>query len=113
MIEISNFTEQKIDKDFFEKIVKNILKEEKKEDFYISISFVGSEDIRKVNKKYRRKDKPTDVLSFNWENENKFGEILICPSEADDLKEVLVHGVLHLLGYTHEEMKKNNKSKYV
>ncbi len=77
--------------------------------------------IRILNRDYRKKDKPTDVLSFIYGegnpdvgDENFYGEIIICPAVAKkqaklynndlnmELKRLLVHGFLHLLGYDHE-----------
>lgn len=101
---------------FFQKVAKKVLKTEKKEDSALSIVFVRSAKMRKLNLEYRKKNRPTDVLSFSESsNEEKYlGEILICLSEVrnnakiynqeleEELKRVLIHGILHLLGYDHE-----------
>lgn len=94
----------------------------------VSIAFLGPGRMRKLNKQYRRKNKATDVLSFA-EKEIPFekfkigqpkkhqglGEIVVCLREVkknarrenveftDELKRVLIHGALHLLGYDHEK----------
>ncbi|MGB9893377.1 MAG: rRNA maturation RNase YbeY, partial [Candidatus Saccharicenans sp.] len=84
----------------------------------IVVSLVGPVAIRALNKKYRHKDQPTDVLSFSlWEKgpDGKFylGDIIICPEVAKKqarkqghslLREVeilTIHGFLHLLGFEH------------
>lgn len=74
--------------------------------------------MRKLNFKYRRKDKPTTVLSFSDpkiphpETKMKFlGDIYLAPryikKSGGDIKELLIHGLLHLVGYDHE--KKDDK----
>lgn len=89
----------------------------------LSIVFVSQEKIRKLNKIYRDKDAPTDVLSFESEIPNKekkegvvyLGEIIICSAyirkhaQRDmrwELCHVVVHGTLHLLGKHHEHSEK-------
>lgn len=81
----------------------------------ISIAAVGNKEIRALNKKYRRKDKVTDVLSFAYDDE-ELGDIVICIPQVkrqaknigravrDELALMVVHGVLHLLGYDHETL---------
>lgn len=79
----------------------------------INIAFVDAEDIRKKNSEYRKIDKPTDVLSFDYEDE---GDILLCIELIDQMKgtledlseavqKTLIHGTLHLFGYDHENDK--------
>lgn len=88
----------------------------------ISLSFVTDEEIRELNKLYRKVDKVTDVLSFpQYEDLNKIpregsiciGDVVICTDQAllqaDEFghspeREIIylfVHSVLHLLGYDH------------
>jgi probable rRNA maturation factor len=84
----------------------------------LSIVLVSDPQIRKLNKLYRNKDKPTDVLSFPiGEKVNGWlilGDIVISVDTAkrqaqelghsleEELKRLLVHGLVHLLGYDHE-----------
>ena len=92
----------------------------------LSIRLTGDEQVRGLNAKWRRKDKPTNVLSFpmaedyelNDENvatrELLLGDIIVargvCEREAHDkgvsveqhATHLIVHGTLHLLGYDHQ-----------
>ncbi|MGH8014804.1 MAG: rRNA maturation RNase YbeY, partial [Candidatus Zixiibacteriota bacterium] len=83
----------------------------------INLIFVDDRSIRKLNKEFRKKDKSTDVLSFNIETPKHanatIGEIYISVGTArrqareynSRVNEVLLrlfcHGLLHLLGYDH------------
>lgn len=114
MIEVNNLTKKRADERLLKNIAKKVLKGENKE-LDVSIGIVGKEEIEKLNKKYRKKNKPTDVLSFLYENS---GEIVLCPQiikenakvfKSDlkrELSRILIHGLLHLAGYDHEKSKK-------
>lgn len=114
MIEIINLSEGdgNVSKDFLKKIAERILKLEKSK-LDISIALIDSSEIRKLNKKYRKKDKPTDVLSFGED----MNQIVICCDEVKkngedfkkELTRVVIHGILHLLGYEHEKGGKKEK----
>jgi probable rRNA maturation factor len=119
MIEINNLSRIKIDKRFFKKVIQRVLKGERKEKKEISLAFINPAKIRKLNKKYRKKDKSTDILSYIY-NINS-GEIVICPQKVKknakiyksafkkELSRVLIHGILHLLGWDHEKSAKKAK----
>jgi probable rRNA maturation factor len=84
----------------------------------LSIVLVSGAQIRRLNKLYRNKDKPTDVLSFPISEKVNgwliLGDIVISVDTArrqakelghsldEELKRLLVHGLVHLLGYNHE-----------
>jgi probable rRNA maturation factor len=84
----------------------------------LSIALVPDVQIKRLNKLYRNKDKPTDVLSFpigeKVEDWLILGDIVISVDTAkrqaqelghsleEELKRLLVHGLVHLLGYDHE-----------
>ncbi len=94
----------------------------------ISLSFVGDPKIHELNRSYRKKDKPTDVLSFPTVTPKDYGELAIDEvqyslgdivvsldtaavqsrrygwSLGEELIRLLLHGVLHLLGYDHERV---------
>ncbi len=110
-IDINNLSGTEIDAVFFRKIIEKILRKEKKDGFSVSVAFVDGETIRQLNNKYRNKDKETDVLSFadsevkDFLKENSLGEVIVCPSQVEkgEMVKVLIHGILHLLGYDHEK----------
>mgnify|MGYP001559921670 CR=1 FL=1 len=116
MFQLNNLTDSLIDRKFFYKIVKKVLEGEKsKDDKELSIVLVGARKMRELNKKYRKKNKATDVLAFSY------GEIVICVQEVkknakkyklalkEELARVLIHGILHLSGYNHEAGGKEEK----
>jgi len=122
MIEINNLTNKgllnRVDKTTFSTVAKKVLIGENRGTETISLAFVDKAEIKKLNKKFRNKNKPTDVLSFNLNEKGYLGEIIICPdvvkenakkygvtAKSETLK-VFVHGVLHLCGYDHEKSEK-------
>ncbi len=111
MIEINNLTNFAVDKKFFIGVAKKVLKGENREKENISIAFVSSVEIKRLNRKYRKKNKATDVLSFGKiTGLADSSEVVICPEvvkkNGEDLTKVLVHGILHVLGYDHEKSKR-------
>ncbi len=105
-----------IEPDLVKNYIKRIVKEEKNEKD-VSILFTNNDTIRKFNSKWRGKDKATDVLSFPYNDEisNVLGDIII---SIEKIKEqaveyshsyereffyILTHGILHILGYDHEQ----------
>lgn len=87
----------------------------------VSLSFVNDKTIQKLNKQYRSKDKPTNVLSFSLQegefgniNPHVLGDIVISADIAktdaaknarsfeQEIDFLIIHGLLHLLGYDHE-----------
>ena len=79
MIEINNLTSFNIDKKRFSTVAKKVLKGENREREKISLAFVSKKEMQKLNKKFRGKNKPTDVLSFSNVPSESLGEIVICP----------------------------------
>lgn len=82
-------------------------------DCELSILITGNDGIRALNKEYRKIDKATDVLSFPMEDTEMLGDIVISYEKTlsqakefgvtvdEELGRLLVHGLLHLLGYDH------------
>jgi probable rRNA maturation factor len=96
------------------KIIKIL--SDNKEDGAVVINIIGDGLMKKLNMKYRKKDKTTDVLSFNINSDGILGELYIsypklikqakeyCVTIGQELDRLTIHGILHLLGYTHKEM---------
>ncbi len=118
MIEVNNLTPLSgVDEKFLKGVAKIVLKGENKKEAKLSVAFIGEGRIKELNKKYRGKNKATDVLSFG----EGLNEIVICYSEVKknakrynstfkkELAQVLIHGILHLLGYEHEKGEKEAK----
>lgn len=125
--EVVNLTRQKISAKEINDSVKRIiqkLRSLKKFSFLknidLSIVFLEPEKIRELNRKYRKKDKPTDILSFTIEKtkDKLIGEILLCPKIIKQknyqllttnyslkLNHLLTHGLIHLCGYDHKTEK--------
>ncbi|KAF9159821.1 hypothetical protein DFQ26_006163 [Actinomortierella ambigua] len=100
-------------------------------DWDIGVCLTGNRNIRKLNREYRGKDKPTDILSFPFaeavkpgklpeprsEDDKNLGDIFIsiayvqdwCKTNKVDIHDRLpilyAHGICHLLGYDHQEDK--------
>ncbi len=99
-------------------IVSKLLDSQSLEGVEVSIYLTDDETIRLLNKSFRGKDKATDVLSFIYKEQvggyKLLGEIVISIDTAkrqakelghsleEEIKRLLVHGFVHLLGYDHE-----------
>jgi probable rRNA maturation factor len=111
-----------LDLDLFKKLCDYVLKREKREGS-LNVIFVGTDEIAKYNR-YRGKEEPTDVLSFESELPDFLGEIYICPTYVkenakyfkvpfqEEMIRVCVHGILHLLGYDHEKNEEDAKKMF-
>jgi probable rRNA maturation factor len=77
-------------------------------DGHLSVELVDEERIRTLNREHRETDRPTDVLAFPLDGAERIagprelGDVVICPSQATDVTEAVIHGVLHLCGFDHE-----------
>ncbi len=92
----------------------------------LSVALVGDEEIRGLNARFRSRDEPTDVLSFPSDHRlpsgrRLIGDVVISVERAeeqarrrrrsldDELEALLVHGILHDLGYDHERSPEDEK----
>jgi rRNA maturation RNase YbeY len=90
----------------------------------LSVALIGNAEMRKLNAQYRNKDYPTDVLSFPMEQTGPaatrlLGDVIISVEKAreqanergrtpdQELATLLIHGIVHLLGYDHERSAKD------
>ncbi|MFN3599206.1 MAG: rRNA maturation RNase YbeY [Aquificaceae bacterium] len=108
----------KISTGWIKAIVESLLNLQGMQGIEISVYLTGDQVIRELNKNYRGKDKATDVLSFILDEPagkyHLLGEIVISLDTAErqakdlghsleeEIKRLLVHGFVHLLGYHHE-----------
>jgi len=127
-----------VDGGWVKKIVRQILKAERVAPPYeVSLVFADSETVQQLNRDYRGVDEPTDVLAFYMlpqkeadssfalppDGVTRLGEVIISyPQAAEQAKEqghsperelalLVIHGILHLLGYDHEEPDEERKMK--
>lgn len=102
----------------FEKIKKDILGKK----YSLSIAYVSEKKSQEINKKYRKVNKPTNVLSFALSKEE--GELVLCKSIIKkELKKfgrtfpellgfLVIHGMLHLKGMEHGSIMEEAENKY-
>jgi len=95
------------------KMAETVLKSLELSGREVSILLTADEGIRDLNRRFRNIDRPTDVLSFEMEDERLLGDIAISVETAsrqardfkvsleEELGRLVVHGVLHLRGYDH------------
>jgi len=109
-----------VDKDRIGALAREVLRQVGREAPDVSIIFVNDKRIRQLNRDYRKKDKPTDVLSFSYESSdsretgNYLGDVIISTETASryaselglsfkqEIEILIIHGLLHLCGYDHE-----------
>ena len=110
--------------------LKRLLKELGFKDSEVSLLLVDDDQIREINKNYLQRDRPTNVISFAM-TEGAFGDVhpeilgdiilsvetaardaLACDIDfMDEVEFLLIHGLLHLLGYNHENVESRESKK--
>ena len=120
-LEINNLTNEKIEEKMIKRVVDATGKKLDVKDAIVSINLIDNKRIHEINKEYRNVDRETDVISFAFlEDETdpdmdieNLGEIYISLEKAHsqaleyghtferELSFLVVHGLLHLLGYDH------------
>jgi probable rRNA maturation factor len=102
--------------------ISSVLKEVEREGFSLSLLFTDDEKIQELNRDFRGKDMATDVLSFSQMEGEEFGfenhflgDIVIAVpyvtkqaqglghSVFEEVRYLILHGILHLMGYDHDE----------
>ncbi|MGB9682224.1 MAG: rRNA maturation RNase YbeY [bacterium] len=114
-IEVANIHPRlKINRNSLKRLIKNIVNRFNLKVKDISIVLVDDDYMRELNKRYRRIDSPTDVLSFSMEEDFLWGDIYISLDTAErqaqfqgwkldeEVRFLAVHGLLHLMGYEDE-----------
>lgn len=120
----------KISKRKIRRTVTNLLKCLNCQDKEVSISFVDDLTIHQLNNQYLGRNKPTNVLSFSLQegefsgiNPHILGDIVISTETAErdavkgkltfcqEIDFLIIHGLLHLLGYNHEHTSKEETKK--
>ncbi|MEW6482299.1 MAG: rRNA maturation RNase YbeY [bacterium] len=88
----------------------------------LSIVFVNDNEMKELNKRFLGKDKPTDVLSFQLSE--SIGEVIISTDTAkrqaieygisfiSEISVLLIHGLLHILGYNHSKEMREKEEFY-
>ena len=77
-------------------------------DGHLAVQIVHPDRIRELNREHRGLNQPTDVLAFPVDGSQEaigpreLGDIAVCPEECSNVREAVVHGVLHLCGFDHE-----------
>ena len=120
---LSNRQDVRVDEDALAGLAFTALRGEGMDAFELSVSLVDEQEMSELHETYLGEPGPTDVLSFPLDDIDEpgegddadgarvLGDVVICPACAaasnDDLDEELrllvVHGVLHLLGHDHED----------
>jgi probable rRNA maturation factor len=120
---INSYNNSKITQGFYEDIITVLIEEVPKlsndKIYELSVKITNNEEIKFLNNKYRNINKETNVLSFTIEQEfehlNHLGDIIISEEKIveeailqgkkfqNHLYHIFIHGVLHLLGYNHED----------
>jgi probable rRNA maturation factor len=113
---VSNRQDLPVDEAALADLARITLEQEGVGDAELSVSFVDEAEIEELHVRYMDEPGPTDVLSFSLDDDGEgtriLGDVVICPAVAArnnsadpgaELRLLIVHGVLHLLGYDHEE----------
>ena len=112
---VSNRQDIPVDESGLRALAEDTLVAEGANEVELSLTFVSLEDMRDLHERFMREHGPTDVLAFPMDDgdgaRRLLGDVVVCPEYAassnddlaSELRLLVVHGVLHLLGYDHEE----------
>ena len=110
------------EKERIKKWIEETINSEGKKGETINIVLTSNENIRSLNRKYLKRNYRTDIITFNYNRDNIIsGDLFLNPDTirknagkfkknfSEEILRVIIHGVLHLIGYNDE----NNKEKLV
>ncbi len=120
-VELDDRAESGVSESEIDRVVAAVLLAEAIGEVEVGVIIVGESDMQALNREHREQDSATDVLSFPIDDDESLpgvprmlGDVAIClpvvlaqatereVSPAAELTDLLIHGVLHLLGYDHE-----------
>ena len=120
-VELDDRAESGVSESEIDRVVAAVLLAEAVGEVEVGVIIVGESDMQDLNREHREQDSITDVLSFPIDDDESLpgvprmlGDVAIClpvvlaqatereVSPAAELTDLLIHGVLHLLGYDHE-----------
>ena len=120
-VELDDRAESGVVDSEIDRVVAAVLLAEAIGEVEVGVIIVGESDMQALNREHREQDSATDVLSFPIDDDESLpgvprmlGDVAIClpvvlaqatereVSPAAELTDLLIHGVLHLLGYDHE-----------
>jgi probable rRNA maturation factor len=115
-VAFSNRQDVPVDEEALRRLATQTLVAEGAADSELSVSFVDEDEMADLHLRYMGEEGPTDVLSFPLDDVDEqgrriIGDVVVCPEYAArnnpdldaEIRLLLVHGILHLLGYDHEE----------
>jgi len=109
---VSDRQDDEVDAEGLAALAAEVLRGEEAGEVELSLSFVSEDEIADLHARYMDEAGPTDVLSFPLAEDGLLGDVVVCPAVAErnnpmdrdaELRLLVVHGVLHLLGHDHED----------
>ena len=129
---IVNESSQRVPRKFLEKwcqgieleLIRRKVVSKKIKSLELTLVFLNRPAAQKLNRQYRSRNYATDVLSFASVSEDSLGDLVMCPevlkkqsrehhlSYQQELGYMVLHGVLHLLGFDHEQVEREAKKMF-
>lgn len=108
---VSNRQDLPVDEPGLAALAERTLRGEGRSSGELSLSFVTPKEMEDLHARFMGERGPTDVLAFTMDEDGLLGDVVVCPevakgnnpNVAQELRLLVVHGVLHLLGFDHEE----------